>query len=405
MQPCVRRTMLALLIMLLLTACDEPSPGLLGSPSAESPGTPVVTPCLAAITTDETPYLGGIDSLTWQADLVIEGTVAETLPSVWPESGDVRQITTDAVVHVDQRIAGNAGETVRVRRSGGTVGCSSLENAVTPQLRNGDRLLLFLRQDDTPGLPPAYRLLGEGQGYWRITTADQLDWAIKFFHTDTGTVGDPNGGKTLQEIVDKVTQARAAGPPAPDDGTPLGVNINVDWATSDGTVPLFLTEGIVVTGTVVKALPAQWTTRDGRRPAKFVGTVPDEQTIVTPIIIELDAGPLYDSYGLAGDWSAGQRITVVAEGGKVGDSVVSFGSPTNYAPAYVPGERVLLMLSYVQYYAGGFGRAMTPDGLAWNVSSKYVIAVDRIFSPNPNDPPGSLHEFEQRIEAVQQGTP
>jgi hypothetical protein len=391
--------MLGFLILLLLTACSEAPPGLLGSPSAESPGTPVVTPCLATITTDETPYLGGIASLTWQADLVIEGTVIQSLPSVWLETGDVRQITTDSVVHVDQRITGDAGDTVRIRRSGGTVGCSSLGNAVSPRLGAGDRLLLFLRKDDTPGLPSAYRLLGQGQGYWQITTRDQVELAIKFFHTDTGTVGNPNSREDLQGILDKVTQARASGTPTPDDGKAVGMSVSILWATSDGTIPLFLDEGIVVTGKVVKALPAEWTTRDGRRPTNFLDSVPDDQTIVTPIVIELDAGPLYDSYGLGGQWHAGQQLTVVTERGDVG------GSAVDYGPVYVPGERVLLMLSYFRYLGGGFGRVMTPNGLAWNVSSKFVAAGDRIFSPNPNDPPGSLQEFEQRIEAVQQGTP
>jgi hypothetical protein len=85
--------------------------------------------------------------------------------------------------------------------------------------------------------------------------------------------------------------------------------------------------------------------------------------------------------------------------------LLAFGSPYNYTPVYVPGERVLLMLTYFRRRGAGFGRVMTLNGLAWNVTSTYYIVGDRVNSTNSSERSELLTEFVQRIEAVQPGTP
>jgi hypothetical protein len=352
------------------------------------------------MTTDETPFLGDVKDLALQADLVMVGTVTQTLPSAWGNRKSATDITTDYTIRVDQRIAGNAGSSVRLRRSGGQIGCVHLANAVAPTLHDGDHLLLFMRQDETPGLPPAYRILGEGQGYWQVKTrteaGSQIEVAIKYFTSDSGTFGESDDFELLQDIVDRVHRAQATGTPVPDPTDGIGFHVSVDYASGVPPEAWVPTSRLIVMGKVVGVLPAQWTTPDGQRPANLLQSVPGRFTIITPVVIQLDSAPLVNSYG---PLMTSREIVVATERGQVGANIVEFGS------TFMVGEHVLLTLSFFRPLGGGFGRFMTPRGFAWNAGAKFVIAGDKIYSPYPNTKPQSLDEFVERIKAVVQATP
>jgi hypothetical protein len=390
----MRRSVMSLIILAMLLSACSGSLNVTATPTDQDRTT--ATPCSEAVTTEEAPFLGDVRDLARQADLIVEGTVTDTTPSTWAESRRSQDITTDYIVRVDQQIAGQVSDTVRVRRAGGNIGCGSLRNAVAPVLHDGDRLLLMLKQDEPrPGLPPAYRILGEGQGYWQIKHetigGEASDVAEKFYRSDTGTFGSPSDGEWLEGIVADIRQARVTGTPAPDPTDGIGVQVNVDYGPpgpAGEPVPLY---GLIVTGKVVDVLPPQWTTPSGQRPANLLQMVPEPFTIITPVVIELDAAPILNSFGPLVD---SRQITIATERGQVGKNSVDFG------PEFKMDEHVLVMLSYFREFGGGFGRFLTPRGLAWNLNAKYQIYGDQIYPPNPNGKTQSLSEFEEQIKAA-----
>jgi len=103
---------------------------------------------------------------------VVVGHVTD-VRSFWND--DATAILTEAVVRVDETVAGDAPRFVTVRTFGGTVGSLRIEAHGFPTFREGQRTLLFL-----DGVGGTAEVVGYQQGQFRIVTrvSDGMDVAI-----------------------------------------------------------------------------------------------------------------------------------------------------------------------------------------------------------------------------------
>jgi hypothetical protein len=104
---------------------------------------------------------------------VVAGEVL-TVESYWESTG--RVIVTEAMVRVEDVLAGEAPSVVRVKTFGGTVGGFTVEAIGFPTFTRGERLVLFLEPDTEPDM---VRVTGYQQGQYRIQTgADGRELAV-----------------------------------------------------------------------------------------------------------------------------------------------------------------------------------------------------------------------------------
>jgi hypothetical protein len=94
--------------------------------------------------------------LVGQSDAVVQGEVVK-IESFWAPSG--RIIVTQAMVRVTETVAGEAPTVVMMRTFGGTVNGFTVEAHGFPVFKVGDRLLLFVQeQQDGSAEVTGYRL-------------------------------------------------------------------------------------------------------------------------------------------------------------------------------------------------------------------------------------------------------
>jgi hypothetical protein len=122
---------------------------------------------------------------------VVQGEVL-SVNSFWNESGMV--IVTEALVRVEEAVIGDAPTVVRVRTFGGTVGGFTIEAHGFPEFRVGERLLLFVGDEEDGGFA---RVVGYRQGQYRIgldRAGNQV--AIPTFEADHAVLIGPDGRKS-----------------------------------------------------------------------------------------------------------------------------------------------------------------------------------------------------------------
>lgn len=174
------------MLLLVTTAC-----GTASGPTARRQGQPVVAanPAPTAqptVGTSSRPLdcdmtisasyvqLDSVATLAWVSHQVVVGTVVAELPPVWIYPDPRRQpnwrnVYTDYVVRVDQRLRGLPEATIRVRRLGGTLDGCTQQNPGEPPFAVGDQRLLFLHEFTVPNAPtPAYSVIGGPQGFWGL---------------------------------------------------------------------------------------------------------------------------------------------------------------------------------------------------------------------------------------------
>ena len=155
---------------------------------------------------------GSVAALAWVSHQVVAGTVIEQLPPIWvypdPQGRpNRRQIYTDYVVRVDQRVRGVPGDTIRVRRAGGTLDGCTQQNPDEPPLAIGDQRLLFLHEFTVPNTPtPAYSVIGGPQGHWRLNADGTVIPPMPEYGPPTGL--------PLPQVADQIRAALAGSPPA-----------------------------------------------------------------------------------------------------------------------------------------------------------------------------------------------
>jgi hypothetical protein len=123
--------------------------------------------------------------LSSHSDTIITGTVKEILPSKWnsvdgkrPDE-DVRfspfnLIYTDIIISVDKYVKNPlSSKEIIVRVEGGTVGNDTLVTESEPAFQPGEKVLLYLMKDDSPGTkdigPEHFIVTGCLQGKYTLT--------------------------------------------------------------------------------------------------------------------------------------------------------------------------------------------------------------------------------------------
>jgi hypothetical protein len=119
---------------------------------------------------------------------VVQGEVL-SVNSFWNETGMV--IVTEALVRVEETVIGDAPTVVRVRTFGGTVGGFTIEAHGFPEFRAGERLLLFVGDEEDGGFA---RVAGYRQGQYRIGhDRAGAEVAIPTFEADHAVLIGPDG--------------------------------------------------------------------------------------------------------------------------------------------------------------------------------------------------------------------
>ena len=155
--------------------------------------------------------------------------------------------------------------------------------------------------------------------------------------------------------------------PRPEDSYHLRVDAVWDWTISGSASR----STVIALGTVVRLLPARWTTPDGARPAN---PHDHRETIYTPVVVEVERY-------LKGAATGGQ-LYLFALGGRVGGDSVTMGDGLMHL---FEGERVVVFLRERDRQPQAY------DGSPlWTVVNHYTVAED-----------GSARNFYQRM-ALQQ---
>lgn len=163
-------------------------------------------------------------------------------------------------------------------------------------------------------------------------------------------------------------------PPAPPFATPepsapwvVGVSASPLPPSPPNTLPNSFP--IIVTGRVVVILPARWTTPDGMRPANPHATAPSKDTIVTPVVIEVDA-PLVNRAPV--DLGRGRRLVLINEGGEIGQDRLQTAYPWQQ---FALNEHVLVAATprRVGYGEGPDTPVPTEAGPGFWTGMKYVL--------------------------------
>ncbi len=198
---------------------------------------------------------------------------------------------------------------------------------------------------------------------------------------DAGRLASDTPTPTTEIIRGAVTPA-VPSPPAPteppvyrtpDPSEPFGYGEHLLMATDTlslrGVVEW---NQLIVTGSVAAILPARWTTPDGKRPDNPWEVVPEKVTIVTPIVIELDAPPILNRTSESLDSG---RVIALIHGGVVGEDSVVIQVPWM---RFTIGERVLLGLSTRANSFGSnpSGAIMVDGSPGWWIEMKWTISDD-----------------------------
>lgn len=106
------------------------------------------------------------EDLIERADLVVQGRILD-VRSFWNK--EKTAILTEARVQVEDALVGKPGPVIAVRTIGGQVGDVRIVFEGGPELKAGDRQLLFLKRHPDG----AMRVLGARQGQYRIRSNQQ----------------------------------------------------------------------------------------------------------------------------------------------------------------------------------------------------------------------------------------
>jgi len=102
------------------------------------------------------------EELIQQSDAIVQGQVVR-LDSKWDRNG--RIIVTEATIRVSDTIAGNARGQIVVQTPGGKVNDYRVEALGFPQLRQGEEVILFIKDDQTLQVS---RIVGHQQGHFEV---------------------------------------------------------------------------------------------------------------------------------------------------------------------------------------------------------------------------------------------
>ncbi|PAV12601.1 hypothetical protein ASJ81_20165 [Methanosarcina spelaei] len=125
------------------------------------------------------------EDLSNKSDTIVIGTVMETLPSRWnsidgTKSDTIDEFTLDNLIYTDIKISVDSyvknplsSKEIIVRVVGGKVGKDRFVSEDEPSFKSGERVLLYLHEDDNPATkdtsPDHFVVTGYMQGKFTLT--------------------------------------------------------------------------------------------------------------------------------------------------------------------------------------------------------------------------------------------
>lgn len=179
--------------------------------------------------------LPDVAHLAWRSNTIVRGVVvAEGVPQRMiandptrdPEIGnqDVDQIYTDYVVRVDAQLRGVVGDTLTIRRQGGTIDNITVINESEPELHVGNEAIFFVLAPARPYTGDFVVLTGGPQGVWWIRGSQ----AIPATSPSDEEGASAGGAMPVADLVAAIAAALAQPPPADmtsADGSPRYVSL------------------------------------------------------------------------------------------------------------------------------------------------------------------------------------
>lgn len=160
-----------------------------------------------------------VADLVWESHRIVVGTISERFPAAIDTRQPQQALYTDFAVKVEKSFRGEPIKLVHLRQAGRSVpgGCVDRQNQ--PDLRVGDRLLLFLDQPIGNVATPTYQVTGWMQGYWRLDGQDRITDASHY----NGFQGKALGSVT-REIAATLSAPQPRGVP-PGDGPAISLEV------------------------------------------------------------------------------------------------------------------------------------------------------------------------------------
>ena len=116
--------------------------------------------------------ISDIAALAWASDQIVVGEVIRAHPTTPDPRAARLPFHTDFDVRVESFVRGQPMEIVTIRQPGGEIPGGCTDRMGQLELATGDRFLLFLDHDERTEFGDAYLVVGDRQGYWRLTDKD-----------------------------------------------------------------------------------------------------------------------------------------------------------------------------------------------------------------------------------------
>jgi len=175
----VTRIVLLLGLLLFITGCGEAATEVQSQNGVGAALATATTPldidlregeCI--ITGVTLAQISDIASLAWASDQIVVGEVIRAHPTTPDPRAARLPFHTDFDVRVESFVRGQPMETVTIRQPGGEIPGGCTDRMGQLELATGDRFLLFLDHDERTEFGDAYLVVGDRQGYWRLTDDD-----------------------------------------------------------------------------------------------------------------------------------------------------------------------------------------------------------------------------------------
>ncbi|MCO5176479.1 MAG: hypothetical protein M9890_05845 [Thermomicrobiales bacterium] len=170
------------------------------------------------------------------------------------------------------------------------------------------------------------------------------------------------------------TSAAATTEPTFTQNEPLTIDISSQEDPPTDPAMLVSFSELVISGIVTDFLPPMWTTPDGVRPENVLDRAANPGTILTPVVIELDADPYLD---VTNQFDGSHSVVIFVEGGTLDGVTIQHNGRYFH---YESGDHVVVGLIPIDspFPVAAYGRAFTsmiPDGFstAWLPTARYVL--------------------------------
>ncbi len=380
------------------TAALEPSSAATLEASRESLD---ADPCSWGEMTDPAPS-EPFEDLAWKSQQVLVGTVVEEPGPAWMEPdpvhsgrpGECLQIMTDYEVEIETHYRGNEVDPLRVRVRGGELDGYKQQTDTAPELKPGNRLLMFLRDaPESEVLPDAW--LAIGNRVWQISEDDQVhgdagldDFEVLDLAAIDERIRDVLGRQSHIRGTRNVTDDEAPihvehdADREPIAGTPCSVYVDFDVEPNPRVEDLAWSSARIVVGTVTNDFGPAWA-----EPGNLHLTSRFRNCLEIMNDYEIEVENQFHG-------EPAESIRIRAPGGELHGYEQLYG----IAPDLSPGDRYLFFLFQAP------DSEMLPDAWAFDLQRAREIQAGDVVTTG-YDSSMTLDEVEQLIRETLAGEP